>query len=42
MTTLSPPVITPIATKIWTDEEFMDLHDDGHHYEIVNGELVDN
>jgi Uma2 family endonuclease len=41
MTTLSPPVITPIATKIWTDEEFMALPDDGHHYEIVNGELVD-
>jgi len=29
------------ATKIWTDAEFMALPDDGHHYEIVNGELID-
>ena len=31
-----------IATekKIWTDEEFMALPDDGDRYEIVNGELV--
>lgn len=41
MTTLSPPVITPNPTKIWTDAEFMALPDDGHHYEIVNGELID-
>lgn len=27
--------------KVWTDEEFMALPDDGHRYEIVNGELVD-
>jgi len=27
--------------KVWTDEEFMALPKDGHHYEIVNGELVD-
>lgn len=27
--------------KIWTDEEFMVLPDDGHRYELVNGELVD-
>jgi Uma2 family endonuclease len=27
--------------KIWTDEAFMVLPDDGHHYEIVNGELID-
>jgi len=27
--------------KIWTDEEFMALPDDGHRYELVNGELVD-
>jgi Uma2 family endonuclease len=26
--------------KIWTDEEFMALPDDGDRYEIVNGELV--
>jgi Uma2 family endonuclease len=27
--------------KVWTDEEFMALPQDGHRYEIVNGELVD-
>jgi Uma2 family endonuclease len=27
--------------KVWTDEEFMALPDDGHRYEVVNGELVD-
>lgn len=27
--------------KIWTDEASMALPDDGHHYEIVNGELID-
>ncbi len=27
--------------KTWTDEAFMALPDDGHHYEIVNGELSD-
>lgn len=27
--------------KIWTDEEFVALPDDGHRYELVNGELVD-
>ncbi len=27
--------------KIWTDEEFMALPQDGHRYEIVNGELID-
>ncbi|MCS7030299.1 MAG: Uma2 family endonuclease [Gloeomargarita sp. SKYG116] len=27
--------------QIWTDEEFMRLPQDGHRYEIVNGELVD-
>jgi Uma2 family endonuclease len=26
---------------IWTDEAFMALPDDGHRYEIVNGELID-
>ena len=30
-----------IATKTWTDEAFMALPDDGHHYEIINGELID-
>jgi Uma2 family endonuclease len=27
--------------KIWTDSAFMALADDGHHYEVVNGELID-
>jgi len=27
--------------KCWTDAAFMALSDDGHRYEIVNGELVD-
>lgn len=27
--------------KVWTDEEFMALPNDGHRYEIVNGELID-
>jgi len=27
--------------KNWTDEEFMALPQDGHRYEVVNGELVD-
>jgi len=25
----------------WTDEAFQQLPDDGHHYEIINGKLVD-
>lgn len=27
--------------QIWTDEEFMALSDDGGHYELVDGELID-
>ncbi|MFN4195611.1 MAG: Uma2 family endonuclease [Thermosynechococcus sp.] len=27
--------------KVWTDEELMALPNDGHRYEIVNGELID-
>lgn len=27
--------------QIWTDQAFMELPDDGHRYEVVNGELVD-
>jgi len=27
--------------KVWTDDEFMALPQDGHRYEIVNGELID-
>ena len=41
MTALSLPVITTTPAKLWTDAEFMALSDDGHHYEIVNGKLVD-
>ncbi|MGL5032416.1 MAG: Uma2 family endonuclease, partial [Microcystaceae cyanobacterium] len=41
MTALSPPVIAPNPANVWTDAEFMALPDDGHHYEIVNGELID-
>lgn len=29
-----------VIKKVWTDEEFMALPDDGDHYEIVDGELV--
>jgi Uma2 family endonuclease len=41
MQTLTPNLLPAIATKTWTDEEFMALPDDGHHYEIINGELID-
>ena len=43
MTTLTSTTDHASATdhKIWTDAEFMALPDDGHHYEIVNGELID-
>ncbi len=27
--------------KVWTDEAFMALPDDGHRYEIIKGELID-
>lgn len=27
--------------KVWTDAEFMALSQDGHRYELVNGEIVD-
>ncbi|NJP09906.1 MAG: Uma2 family endonuclease [Leptolyngbyaceae cyanobacterium RU_5_1] len=27
--------------KVWTDDEFMALSNDGHRYELVDGELVD-
>lgn len=27
--------------KVWTDQEFMALPEDGHRYEIVDGELID-
>ena len=41
MQTLTPNLAPAIAApKIWTDEEFMALPDDGHHYEIINGELI--
>jgi Uma2 family endonuclease len=37
----SPPASLSEATqKVWTDEEFMALPDDGNRYEVVNGELI--
>jgi Uma2 family endonuclease len=30
-----------LSTVGWTDESFLQLPDDGHHYEIINGKLVD-
>jgi Uma2 family endonuclease len=41
MQTLTPNLSPAITAKTWTDEAFMALPDDGHHYEIVNGELID-
>lgn len=38
--TETPEMTTP-APKVWTDAAFMALPDDGHRYEIVNGELID-
>ncbi len=40
---LSPEnlVVEPISKKVWTDRAFMALPDDGHHYEVVQGELID-
>jgi Uma2 family endonuclease len=29
-----------VEKKIWTDEEFMSLPDDGNRYEVVDGELI--
>lgn len=44
MATVSPlledPAVQP-EPKVWTDEAFMALPDDGNRYEIVNGELVE-
>lgn len=39
--TLETPEIVTSEKKVWTDEAFMALPDDGQHYEIVNGELID-
>ena len=40
--TLSKPTSEPTPEKkVWTDEEFMALPEDGHRYELVNGELID-
>jgi len=41
MQTITPNLSPAIAAKTWTDEAFMALPDDGHHYEIINGELID-
>jgi Uma2 family endonuclease len=38
--TLAAPEKTT-EKKVWTDAAFMALPDDGHHYEIINGELID-
>jgi Uma2 family endonuclease len=38
--TETPELVAP-EKKAWSDEAFMALPDDGHHYEIVNGELID-
>jgi Uma2 family endonuclease len=38
--TETPEIVTP-EKKVWTDEAFMALPDDGHRYEIVNGALID-
>lgn len=39
---VEPPVVQQLSEKIiWTDEAFIALPDDGHCYEIVNGELID-
>ncbi|MDG2989545.1 Uma2 family endonuclease [Candidatus Synechococcus calcipolaris G9] len=47
-TLIQPPLKTPETPdvgvpeqKVWTDEAFMALPDDGQHYEVVNGELID-
>ncbi len=39
--TLEAPEKAASEKKVWTDAEFMALPQDGHHYEIVNGELID-
>jgi len=39
--TLEAPEMVTLEKKVWTDEAFMALPDDGHRYEIVNGELID-
>ena len=41
MQTITPNLSPAIAAKIWTDEAFMALPDDSHHYEIISGELID-
>jgi hypothetical protein len=38
---IETPEIEVPEKKVWTDQAFMALPDDGHHYEIVNGALVD-
>ena len=35
-----PPLMTRLATKIWTYEEYLALPDDGNRYEIIEGELI--
>jgi Uma2 family endonuclease len=38
---IAKTAVEPLEKKVWTDEAFIALPDDGHHYEIVNGELLD-
>ncbi len=37
---IAVPEKTALAKKEWTDEEFMNLPDDGNRYELVDGELI--
>jgi Uma2 family endonuclease len=41
MSTLTQILEMVEGQKTWTDEAFMALSDDGHRYELVNGELID-
>ncbi|MFM6863012.1 MAG: Uma2 family endonuclease, partial [Dolichospermum sp.] len=33
-------ILERIKDKVWTDQDFMALADDGNRYEIVDGELI--
>jgi Uma2 family endonuclease len=41
MSTLTQILEMVEGQKTWTDEAFMALSDDGHRYELLNGELID-
>jgi Uma2 family endonuclease len=38
---MSTATESKLEKRVWTDAEFMALPEDGHRYEIVNGELID-